>query len=88
MILNHTRSLHQLNLVAMDSPDKQQAEGSWKQFKGKIQEMWGDLTGDDMDRFEGKREQLEGHLQEKMGESREVVQEKVDTASRETRYTF
>ena len=72
----------------MDSPKKQQVEGNWKQFKGKVQEMWGDLTDDDMDRFEGKREQLEGHLQEKTGENRKAVREKIDSASRETEYTF
>lgn len=72
----------------MDSPKKQQAEGNWKQFKGKMQEMWGDLTGDDMDRFEGNREQLEGHVQKKTGENREAVREKIDNASRETEYTF
>lgn len=72
----------------MDSPSKQQAEGSWKQFKGKIQETWGDLTGDDMDRFEGKRKRLEGYLEKQTGENREAVQEKIDHASRETEYTF
>lgn len=72
----------------MDSPKEQKAKGNWKQFKGKIQELWGDLTGDEMDRFEGKRERLEGYLQEKTGENREAVQEKIDAASRETKYTF
>ncbi|MFP4227948.1 MAG: CsbD family protein [Salinivenus sp.] len=72
----------------MDSPKKQQAEGNWKQFKGKMQELWGDVTGDDMDRFEGNREQLEGHLQEKTGENREAIRKKIDNASRETKYTF
>ncbi len=72
----------------MDTPKQQQAEGKWKQFKGKIQETWGDLTGDEMDRFEGKRERLEGYLQEETGESREAVQKKIDNASRETKYTF
>ena len=74
--------------VTMDSPKQQKAEGNWKQFKGKMQEMWGDLTGDDMDRFEGKRERLEGYLQEQTGESREAVRKKVDKLSRETKYTF
>lgn len=72
----------------MDSPKKQQAKGNWKQFKGKVQEMWGDLTGDEMDRFEGKRERLEGYLQEETGEKREAVRDKIDKASRETKYTF
>jgi hypothetical protein len=35
----------------MSSPTEQQAEGTWKVFKGKVQEAWGALSGDDLDRF-------------------------------------
>lgn len=72
----------------MDNPRKQQAEGNWKQFKGRIQEAWGDLTGDDLDRYEGKREQLEGHIQEKTGESREDVRRRIDRIARDTKYSI
>lgn len=68
----------------MDNSEKHQAEGAWKQFKGKVQETWGNLTGEDMDRLEGKQKQLEGHLQKKTGERREVVKAKIGSASRET----
>jgi uncharacterized protein YjbJ (UPF0337 family) len=46
----------------MTGPKKQQAEGNWKQFKGKLKEAWGDLTDDEVDQYEGKREQLEGQF--------------------------
>ena len=87
MVPSRTRSFYQRTRIAMDSSEKQQAEGAWEQYRS-VQEIWGDLTGDDMDRFEGKRKQLEGHVQEKTGESREAVQEKIESVSRETEYTF
>ena len=40
----------------MSSPTEQQAEGTWKVFKGKVQEAWGALSGDCLVRFEGRRE--------------------------------
>lgn len=71
-----------------DSPHMQQAKGSWKQFKGHVQEKWGDLTGDKMDQFEGKRERLEGYLQKQTGEKREAVQKKLDELTEKTGYSF
>lgn len=71
-----------------DSPRMQQTKGSWKQFKGHVQEQWGTLTGDDMDRFEGKRERLEGYVQKQTGEKREAVQKKLDTLAKKANYTF
>lgn len=62
------------------------SEGNWKQFKGEIQEKRGDLTRDDLDKYEGRREQLEGHIQEQTGEARESVHREVDRIARETKY--
>ena len=53
-------------------------EGNWKQFKGTVQEKWGKLTDDDLDRIDGKREQLEGRLQEAYGIGRDQAKEEVD----------
>lgn len=72
----------------MDTPREQQAEGTWKQFKGRMQEAWGALTGDDLDRYEGQREQLEGHIQEETGESRENIRKKIDKLATEAKYKF
>lgn len=41
--------------------------GNWKQMKGKIIEQWGELTNDDVDVAEGRREQLVGRIQERYG---------------------
>ncbi len=64
------------------SPAQQQIEGHWKQFTGKVKETWGDLTNDDLDRFEGKMDQLEGHIEEKTGEDRAAIRRKIDALAR------
>ena len=55
-----------------------QIEGNWKQFTGKIQSEWGELTNDDLDEAEGNRERLEGKIQERYGDSKEEARDKVD----------
>ena len=42
-------------------------KGNWNQFKGRIQQEWGELTDDDLDRIKGQRDILLGRLQEKYG---------------------
>lgn len=51
--------------------------GNWKQFRGKVQEKWGDLTNDDLDRIEGKRDQLIGHVQERYGIAKDAAETQV-----------
>ncbi len=63
------------------SPVAQQVEGNWKQFIGKVKETWGNLTDDDLDRFNGKMDQLEGHLQERTGESRAAIKSRISEIS-------
>ena len=72
--------------MSAQSPKGQQAEGSWKKFKGRLKEAWGDLTDDDLDRYEGQREQLEGHIQKRTGESREAVRQRIQRISDEIKY--
>lgn len=55
-----------------------QLEGNWKQFKGKLQEKWGQLTDDDLDMANGNREQLAGKVQEKYGKTKEEAKREVD----------
>ncbi|RMF57274.1 MAG: CsbD family protein [Bacteroidetes bacterium] len=61
-----------------ENPKIQELKGNWKQFVGKMKETWGDLTDDDLDRFEGKRDQLEGYLMKKTGEERSEIRRKID----------
>lgn len=53
-------------------------EGNWKQFKGKVQQQWGDLTDDDLDRINGKRNELTGRLQERYGYAKDQAERQVD----------
>lgn len=55
-----------------------QIEGNWKQFTGKAQEKWGDLTDDEVQRAKGNRTELAGIIQEKYGKTREEAEREVD----------
>lgn len=53
-------------------------QGNWKQFKGSVQERWGELTNDEVDQIEGEREQLAGRIQEKYGIAKEEANRQID----------
>lgn len=53
-------------------------EGQWKQIRGKVQQKWGDLTDDELDKINGKRVELEGVLQKKYGYTKERAADEVD----------
>ena len=55
-----------------------QIQGNWKQMKGKAQERWGELTGDEVDQVAGDREMLEGKIQERYGKTKEEARRDVD----------
>ncbi|TAG29940.1 MAG: CsbD family protein [Rhodobacterales bacterium] len=54
-------------------------EGTWKQYKGKALETWGDLTDDEFDRVAGKREQMVGLVQQKYGKAKDEAEREVDS---------
>ncbi|MCB1841639.1 MAG: CsbD family protein [Halioglobus sp.] len=54
------------------------AEGKWKQLKGTIQQKWGQLTDDDIDRIKGKRQEFAGVMQEKYGVGKEQAEKEFD----------
>jgi len=45
-------------------------KGRWKQIRCRIREQWGELTHDDLDRIEGKRDQLVGAVEKQYGAAR------------------
>ena len=53
-------------------------EGKWKQLKGMIKEEWGELTDDQIDQIEGRREKFAGVMQEHYGLSKEDADERFD----------
>jgi uncharacterized protein YjbJ (UPF0337 family) len=59
-------------------------EGNWKMFKGKVQQQWGDLTNDDLDVVEGKREELAGRIQERYGVGKDEAERQIDDWLRRT----
>ena len=56
-----------------------QIEGNWKQFTGKVQEKWGQLTDDDLTAIAGKRNRLAGKLQERYGYAKDQAHRELDT---------
>jgi uncharacterized protein YjbJ (UPF0337 family) len=62
-------------------------KGNWKQFKGKIKEKWGDLTDDELDKLEGKRDILVGKIQERYGISKDQAATELDQMEKEYEQT-
>jgi len=54
-------------------------KGKWKQLRGQIQQKWGDLTDDDLNRIEGAQTEFEGVLQERYGYTKERAKQEVDS---------
>lgn len=57
--------------------------GIWKQVKGRVKESWGELTDDEIEQIEGKRDKLAGKLQEKYGYSKMEAESEIDSFLRE-----
>ncbi|MBZ0291037.1 MAG: CsbD family protein [Anaerolineae bacterium] len=55
-----------------------QIEGKWKQFRGSVQERWGELTDDEVDQINGQRDQLVGKIQERYGIAKQEAERQVD----------
>lgn len=53
--------------------------GKWNQFRGTIKQRWGELTDDELDQIEGRRDKLVGKLQEKYGYSKVRAEEEVNS---------
>jgi uncharacterized protein YjbJ (UPF0337 family) len=58
--------------------DWNRVEGNWKQMKGKVKEKWGQLTDDDLDVINGRRDQLEGKIQQRYGLAKDQVRKDID----------
>jgi uncharacterized protein YjbJ (UPF0337 family) len=54
--------------------NQQTLEGNWNEIKGKLQEKWGQLTQDDLQKARGNVDQLVGVIQRKTGEARERIE--------------
>lgn len=57
--------------------NRDQIEGNWKQFSGKLKEQWGRLAQNDSAVAAGKRDQLAGSIKVRHGMSREDTERQV-----------
>lgn len=55
-----------------------QIKGNWNVAKGKLKQRWADLTDNDLESAEGRKDELVGRIQKRTGESREAVEEALD----------
>ncbi len=55
-----------------------QVEHHWGQYKGRVQEKWGDLTDDEIEMTQGRRKYLVGKIQERYGIPKEEAERQVD----------
>lgn len=53
-------------------------KGQWKQIRSMSKKWWGNLTDDDLDVIDGKRDQLIGKLQERYGYSKDQAAQEVN----------
>jgi uncharacterized protein YjbJ (UPF0337 family) len=63
----------------MKSATKQKWQGRWDQLTGKARKVWGDLTDDDVQRAQGDYEQMVGIIREKTGQTREEIENLLDS---------
>jgi uncharacterized protein YjbJ (UPF0337 family) len=53
-------------------------DAHWKQLRGRLREEWGRITEDDLERIAGHRDRLVGVVQEKYGETKEAIHQKLE----------
>lgn len=58
--------------------DKDRIRGKGKNIAGRVQEAWGDLTGDKGQEAKGQGKQIEGNLQEGIGKVKDAVRDFMD----------
>lgn len=54
--------------------NQQILQGNWNEIKGKLRDKWGQLTNDDVQRFDGNVDRLLGMIQRKTGEGRDAIE--------------
>lgn len=59
---------------------RQELEGQWNEVKGKIQNRWGDLSDDELQRAKGNANELVGVIQQRTGETRRSIEEFLSNA--------
>ncbi len=53
-------------------------QGKWKEIKGEIQRLWGDITADELDKTKGNMTSIRGLLQKKLGYAQDEAQTRIN----------
>lgn len=53
--------------------------GNWNVIKGKMKQMYGDLTDDDLIYVEGKEDELMGRIEKRTGKTKSDLQKFIDS---------
>lgn len=61
----------------MQGASTQKWDGRWDQLKGKIKQVWGTITDDELTQAEGDYERTIGLLKEKTGLAREEIEKQL-----------
>ena len=54
------------------------AKGNWNIAKGKLKQMFAELTDDDLQFIAGKKDELIGRIQKRTGQARDAIERAVD----------
>lgn len=57
-------------------------KGSWREFRGRVREQWGQITDDDFDIIAGRRDRLVGMIQQRYGTLKEEAETQVSAFER------
>ena len=60
-------------------PDQDVIKGTVKNLEGRVQEAWGDLTDNPVDKAEGQAKQVQGKLQESAGHLKDAAKAATDS---------
>ncbi len=61
--------------------NQQTLQGNWNEIVGKLRQKWGQLSGDELNHYEGNTQELVGFIQRKTGESREQIERFLNDAT-------
>lgn len=54
-------------------------QGKWKEVKGAIRRVWGDITGNELEETKGNVTEIAGLIQQKYGHKKEDVTHRLNT---------
>ena len=57
--------------------NKDVINGKWKEIKGDIRKMWGNVTGDELEKTKGDMTSISGLIQQRYGHEKDEVSNKL-----------